>query len=62
MQAVIYAILSMLFSAGNDLLFKFFANNRKSIGIFVSVVGAVWGIYAACTLGGKPATMTATIR
>ncbi|MBO5764758.1 MAG: hypothetical protein J6S24_00605, partial [Lentisphaeria bacterium] len=61
MQAIIYAVLSLLFSSGNDLLFKFFANNRKSIGIFVSVVGVVWGIYAACTLDGMPANMTQTI-
>ena len=61
MQAIIYAVLSLLFSAGNDLLFKFFANKRKSTGIFVSIIGFVWGIYAACTLGGKPQNMTATI-
>lgn len=61
MQAVIFAILSMLFSAGNDLLFKFFANNRKSIGIFVSVIGFTWGIYALCTLDGTPENMPATI-
>lgn len=61
MQAIIYAVLSLLFSAGNDLLFKFFANNRKSRGIFVGVIGVVWGIYALCTLNGKPENMTATI-
>jgi drug/metabolite transporter (DMT)-like permease len=32
----------MLFAAGNDLLFKFFAGKNRGNGFFVSLVGIVW--------------------
>ena len=51
----------MLFSAGNDLLFKFFANGQKAKGLFVSLVGVVWCVYALCTLDGTPENMTQTL-
>jgi len=42
MGAIGWALACMLFAAGNDLLFKFFAGKNRGNGFFVSVVGVVW--------------------
>ena len=40
--AVYWAFACMMFAAGNDLLFKFFAGKNRGNGFFVSFVGTVW--------------------
>ena len=61
MLAVWYAIICLAFAAANDLLFKFFAGRTRSRGIFVAVIGVVWGIYACFTLGKTPENIKATL-
>ena len=43
-MAVIYALLCMLCSAGNDFIFKLFARKPRTRGIFCLLIGLFWGI------------------
>ncbi len=61
MLAVLYAVICLVFSAANDLLFKLFSGKARSRGIFCSVVGVVWVIYCICTLSKTPENWKATL-
>lgn len=41
-MAIIFALLCLVFAAGNDLLFKFYARKKRSKGYFAAIVGLVW--------------------
>ena len=43
-MAVVYALLCMLCSAGNDFIFKLFARKPRTRGIFCLLIGIFWGI------------------
>ena len=43
-MAVIYAILCMLCSAGNDFIFKLFARKPRARGLFCTLIGVFWSI------------------
>ena len=61
MTAVWYAVMSMVFAAGNDLLFKFFSRRERSIGLFCAVIGAVSAAYCLLTLTHLPSDWRATV-
>lgn len=43
-MAVLYAVLCLLCSAGNDFLFKLFARKPRSRGIFCTLIGIFWTV------------------
>lgn len=42
-MAVIYSLLCLLCSAGNDFIFKLFARKPRTRGIFCTLIGIFWG-------------------
>ena len=61
MTAVWYAVICLVFAAGNDLLFKFFSRRERSRGVFCAVIGAVWMVYCILTCGEMPSDWKATL-
>ena len=61
MTAVWYAVICLVFAAGNDLLFKFFSRRERSRGLFCAVIGAVWMVYCIITCGKMPSDWQATL-
>lgn len=61
MIAIWYAVICLVFAAGNDLLFKFFSRRERSRGVFCAVIGAVWMVYCLLTCGKMPSDWTATL-
>ena len=61
MTAVWYAVICLVFAAGNDLLFKFFSRRERSRGVFCAVIGAVWMVYCFLTCGEMPSDWKATL-
>ncbi|MBE6366893.1 MAG: hypothetical protein E7052_03150 [Lentisphaerae bacterium] len=57
-MAVFWALACMLFAAGNDLLFKFFAGKNRGNGFFISVVGVVWLIVTLIFALNSPAPLS----
>lgn len=60
-MAVFWAVTCLIFSACNDLTFKFYARKPRSNGFFVSIIGITWLITACCFLRGMPSGWTATL-
>lgn len=46
-MAVIYAVLCMFCSAGNDFIFKLFARKPRTRGLFCTVIGVFWTLLTA---------------
>ncbi len=42
MTAIAFAVGSMICAAMNDLVFKIYAEKKKSIGLYMAVIGTVW--------------------
>jgi len=59
--AVVFALLCLVFAAGNDLVFKFYARRSRSKGYFVTLVGAVWLLAACCFPLSFPIDWRATL-
>lgn len=47
-MAVVYAILCMFCSAGNDFIFKLFARKPRARGIFCTLIGIFWSALVLC--------------
>ncbi|MBO5763263.1 MAG: EamA family transporter [Lentisphaeria bacterium] len=60
-MAVFWAIACMVFSAANDLLFKFYARIPRSNGRFVAMIGVIWFFFALSCVREMPAQWGATI-
>lgn len=60
-MAIFWAVTCLIFSACNDLLFKFYARKPRSNGLFVSIIGAVWFITVLPMLKGQPQDWTSTL-
>lgn len=52
-MAIVFALLCLVFAAGNDLLFKFYARKKRSKGYFAAIVGLVW-LLVTCWLPMSP--------
>lgn len=61
MTAVWYAVICMVFAAGNDLLFKFFSRKERSRGVFCAVIGVISVAYCLLTLRHLPSNWQATL-
>lgn len=60
-MAVFWAVCCMIFTAGNDLTFKFFARRKRSYGLFLAIIGVIWLITAFCFVREMPGDWRATI-
>ncbi len=52
MTAILFALGSMLCAALNDVVFKLFATRKKSVGLYMSVIGMVWTLFFIFRCGG----------
>ena len=59
-MAVFWAAVNMIFAAFNDMVFKGFARKPRSHGLFVAIVGVIFGLTAAC-LVTEPVNWRATL-
>ena len=46
-MAVLFALLSLVFAAMNDLVFKCYARKLRSRGLYVGIIGVVWTVVFA---------------
>ena len=68
-MAITYAFCCLFFSALNDFIFKLFANNsasgggakKRSCGMFVSIVGLIWFVFALFLPHAEGTTLRATV-
>lgn len=60
-MAVFWAIFCMVFTAGNDLVFKFYARKKRPYGYFLAIIGVIFLITTASLLKAYPENWGATI-
>ena len=68
-MAITYAFCCLFFSALNDFIFKLFANSsaggggakKRSCGMFVSIVGLIWFVFALFLPHAEGTTLRATV-
>lgn len=47
-MAIFWAAVNLFFAAFNDMVFKGYARKPRSHGLFVTIVGVIWFVSAAC--------------
>ena len=60
-MAIFFALLSLVFAAGNDLVFKFYARKSRSKGYFAALVGVFWLLFTFYLPMSPEANWSATL-
>ncbi|MCI5778797.1 MAG: DMT family transporter [Lentisphaeria bacterium] len=60
-MAIFWAAVNLFFAAFNDMVFKGYARKPRSHGLFVTIVGVIWFISAACCVTDPVKNWRATL-